>query len=80
MNLNISDEFKKQFKKYDKKLQERLIKAIDKLPNGDVKMLKGKNALILYRLRVGDYRVVFRMSQENIFIEYVDSRGDIYKK
>ena len=80
MKLNISDEFKKQFKKYDKKLQDRLIKAIDKLPNGDVKMLKGKKTPILYRLRVGDYRVIFRMTQENIFIESVDGRGDIYKK
>ncbi|MFN8672960.1 MAG: type II toxin-antitoxin system RelE/ParE family toxin [Candidatus Sericytochromatia bacterium] len=79
MKISVSDEFKKQFKKYDKKLQERISKAIDRLPDGQVKRLQGKYTPPLYRLRVGDYRVIFRMTESEIFIEYVDSRGDIYK-
>lgn len=79
MKINVSDTFKKQFKKYDKKLQERLSKAIDKLPDGQVKKLKGKNTPPLYRLRVGDYRVIFRITEFEIFIDDVDSRGDVYK-
>lgn len=80
MIINVSDEFKKQFKKYDKKLQERISKAIDKLPQGDVKKIVGKKLPPLYRLRVGDYRVIYRLSNDEIYIEYIDSRGDVYKR
>lgn len=37
--------------------QKRLAAAISKLPEGDVKPVKGHENL--YRLRVGDYRVIF---------------------
>lgn len=79
MKIEASDDFKKQFSKYDKKLQQRLSKAIDKLPNGNVKKLQGKRTPPLYRLRVGDYRVIFRMTEFEIYLELVDSRGDVYK-
>ena len=50
--------------------------AIEKLPDGDVKKLKGyTNA---FRLRVGDYRILFDM---NGLIEVTDvlPRGQAYK-
>jgi len=37
----------------------RLYRAIEHLPLGDVKRLHGQKAPQLFRLRVGDYRVVF---------------------
>ena len=80
MRINVSDEFKKQFKKYDTKLQNRISKAIDKLPQGDVKRIIGKKLPPLYRLRVGDYRIIYRITEEDIYIEYIDSRGDAYKR
>lgn len=41
--------------------QERLLKAIQKLPHeGDIKHLQGKKSKGLDRLRAGDYRVIFR--------------------
>ncbi|MEK7433783.1 MAG: type II toxin-antitoxin system RelE/ParE family toxin, partial [Cyanobacteriota bacterium] len=75
----VSEEFKKQFRKYDKKLQERISKAIDKLPEGKIKKLQGKRIPPLYRIRVGDYRIIFRMNEDEIFIEIVDKRDDVYK-
>jgi len=56
--------------------KERIEKAIKKLPAGDVRKLKGfTNA---YRLRVGDYRILFDMDSE-IIITNILPRGDAYK-
>ena len=41
--------------------KERVLRAIAKLPNeGDIKKLKGHADLL--RLRVGDYRIIFRFA------------------
>lgn len=76
--------FEKQAQKFlekqDKSNRLRLYKAIYKLPNGSsIKKLKGHN---LYRLRVGDYRVIYTVedSIRLIDIENIDNRGDVYKR
>jgi mRNA interferase RelE/StbE len=55
------------------------LKAIFDIPNGDLKKLKGMNEL--YRLRVGDYRVLFEKYDDELKIIVVDigNRGEIYK-
>ena len=58
----------------------RLYNAIEQLPLGDVKRLQGKKDPPLYRLRVGDYRVVFCMDKDNITVLLIDNRGDVYKR
>ena len=74
-----SKSFEKSFAKYDKRLQLRIFDAIQNLPNGDVKRLYGNNTPPIYRLRVSKYRVLFHMSEKEIKILKIDSRGDIYK-
>ena len=59
---------KKKAKKFIDKLPKndkiRIVKAIEVLPNGeDVKKLKGHNDL--FRLRVGDYRIIILLIMEN---------------
>lgn len=56
---------------------QRIRNAIEKLPLGDVVKLKGEDAK--YRLRVGDYRVIFTRSGVILFIEAINNRGQIYK-
>lgn len=66
--------------KQEKDKRFRLYKAISKLPNGtDIKKLKGSN---LYRLRVGDCRVLYTIDEaiRLIDIENIDNRGDVYKR
>ncbi len=73
-------EAQKFLDKQNKNNRIRLYKAIYKLPEGtDIKKLKGHN---LYRLRVGDFRVLYSIDDviRLIDIENIDSRGDIYKK
>lgn len=79
-------EFKKKAAKYiealDRPTKHRIRAAILGLlatpPQGDIKPLQGTNDDSL-RLRVGGYRVIYRMERDTIVIDKVDSRGDVYK-
>ncbi len=61
-------------------MQKRIINAINLLPYGDVKPLQGCSDD--YRLRVGDYRIVF--CKDDIFLKItiieISPRGEIYKR
>jgi len=66
--------------KQSRKQQERLLKAINQLPNvGDVKPLNGIDGV--FRLRVGDYRVIYSIEHDMLRIKVLNigNRGDIYK-
>lgn len=78
--INIKKKTKKFIDKQDKTQQIRIYKAIYNLPNGDIKLLKGYNTI--YRLRVGDYRILFIWNENEIIINIIDAdnRGDVYKK
>ncbi len=78
--FEFSKDAKKFLQKQPPKQQARIIEAIMKLPdNGDIKPMSGhKN---LYRLRIGDYRVLYTVNG-NLLIIYVlavGNRGDVYK-
>ena len=76
---------KKKAKKFIDKLpindRKRIALAIKHLPNGeDIKKLKGHDEL--FRLRVGEYRVIYSVDNGKLIVYVVDigNRGDIYKK
>lgn len=76
----IDKKAEKFIRKQGKKEQERLLKAVYKLPAGtDIKKLKGVE---MFRLRVGDYRILYTINEETkvIMIENIDNRGDVYKR
>lgn len=59
----------------------RLLSAISKLPDEeDRKALKGYAGY--YRLRVGDYRVIYTVENDKLIVRVVNigNRGDVYKK
>jgi len=58
---------------------KRLYTAIESLPLGDVKRLRGRKEPPMYRLRVGDYRVIFCIENDYAVILRIDNRGDAYK-
>ena len=62
----------------DRPTKQRIKKAVEGLPKGDIVPLSGSTRL--YRLRVGDWRVVFSYPHENaVLIEKIAPRGDVYK-
>lgn len=68
----------KHIQQQDKPTKQRLKKAIENLPDGDVKKLQGYKDD--YRLRVGDLRVLFSIENEIITIKGVLPRGNAYKR
>lgn len=69
----------KSLDKYDIKTRKRIIESIDKIPQGDIKRLQGEKYPPVYRLRLGKYRIIYHIENENIIIVNIDTRGDIYK-
>jgi len=64
----------------EQKLTKKIVEAIDKLPSeGDIKRLKGKKAMNVFRLRCGKHRIIYEMEEEILKILKIDTRGDVYK-
>lgn len=77
MNITYAKQAAKALLRLDVPSRQRVRQGIHKLPEGDIKRLKGYTAL--YRLRIGDWRIIFTMIAKNITIEDVLTRGDAYK-
>ena len=63
--------------------KERVMKAIYRLPDeGDIKRLRGFQNAGLYRLRVGDYRIIYTVDNGKLVVCVIDAgnRGQIYRK
>ena len=69
----------KTLENYDLATRKRIIKGIEKIPQGDIKKLQGEKYPPLYRLRIGKYRIIYHIEDENIVVAKIDTRGDIYK-
>ena len=69
--------------KLPKPEKERVLKAINQLPEGnDIKELKGKKNKGLYRLRVGGYGIIYSVDIGELIVYVVDAgnRGEVYKR
>ena len=76
MEIKYSKAAVKFLKKQNQPIQVRIMTAIEKIPAGDIVKLQG---IIGYRLRVGNYRIIFDFSGNIIDIIEIDNRGQIYK-
>lgn len=68
--------------KLPKNEKEHLLREISKLPEGDIKALKGKKSKGFYRLRVGTYRIIYTVDHGKLIVCVIDAgnRGEIYNK
>jgi mRNA interferase RelE/StbE len=68
------------FSSQPKEQQKRLAVSISILPEGDTRYLKGHKGF--YRLRVGEYRVIYTIKHDELIIVIlsIGNRGDVYKK
>ncbi len=78
MEIRITKTAIKHVKKLDSPTRNRILSSINKLPFGDVKKLQGYDNY--YRLRVGDFRVIYSLDDETITISAVLPRGEAYKQ
>lgn len=77
MQIEYSKNAVKYINVADKPTKKRLKVAIEKIPYGDIKKLKGIDNG--YRLRVGDLRVLFSIEDDIIYIDNIIPRGQAYK-
>jgi len=78
MKIYFSKQAAKYLNRLDASSQKRIRNGMIALPQGDIVPLKGSDGS--YRLRVGDWRILFSyMDDNNVFIEKISPRGDVYK-
>lgn len=70
----------KTLRKLPRNERERILTAIERLPAGDVRSLKGRPGE--WRLRVGDWRAIIALNQEDrvIVVTAVKPRGGAYDR
>ena len=78
LDIRYSKRAIKQIKVLDAVMRKRIVSGIEKLPNGDIKRLEEFSSG--FRLRVGDYRILFNLKMDSIEITDVLPRGKAYKK
>ncbi len=82
MKLELSETAVSQYKSIQEPFRSQIRKKLDSLAlNGlalpNLKALTG-NLSGWYRLRSGDYRIVFRVSSDTAFIAVIQHRRDVY--
>ena len=78
MNISFSKAAVKAINAMESAEKKRIKAAIDKIPEGDIKPLKGSKGS--YRLRVGGQRIIFSYPETDVvLIEKIGPRGDVYK-
>ena len=84
-SVALSRDAKRFFKRADATLQRRLDRCFDRLKvephsGGNIKPLKG-NLAGRYRYRVGDYRVVYQVDdqQQTVHVLKIAHRSEVYE-
>ncbi|GHU47706.1 hypothetical protein FACS1894200_03520 [Spirochaetia bacterium] len=80
MEITLNNTAVKQYQRLNEPDLTRITNAIDKLenepPGGDIIKLTDRND---YRLRVGGYRILYRIENNEINITHIELRGGAYK-
>ncbi len=80
-NLEWKENALRELEKLEGSMARRIIKKVDELSENpfskDIKRLKGSDD---FRLRIGDYRIIFAIKQNDIHILKVGHRKNIYDR
>jgi len=80
-NIEWKEHALQNLEKLESSTVRRILKKVDELSENpfskDIKKLKGSDD---FRLRIGDYRIIFSIEKENIQILKVGHRKNIYDK
>jgi mRNA interferase RelE/StbE len=78
LNFVYSKAAQKSIKSINEPNRSRIKYGIEHLPLGDIKKIQGYDDM--FRLRIGDYRVLFYIDDETFFIAEILPRGTVYKR
>ena len=83
-SLGFKPSVEKDLQSIPRAIVSRLLDRIDRLPANPTlpQSTKLQGAERLYRLRVGDYRIVYEVDREaeQITVHYVRHRRDVYRR
>ena len=80
MKVRLSARAEKEFRKLGKVNQMVLLKKMRSMATEDIKEEKLKGYKHIFRVRVGDYRIVYKRTVNELFVVLIGHRKDIYKK
>ena len=82
MNVVLEKKAAKYLERLNEPIKGNIIAALKKLakepPQGDIKKLQGQETA--YRLRIGDYRILFKDKITSIAVYKIAPRGQAYKE
>jgi mRNA interferase RelE/StbE len=80
-NIAFSKSVIKTILQFGRPIRDRIYKALNNLPVGDIKKIQGQNNPPYFRLRIGDTRALFIKDEykKEIFVFELNSGGDIYR-
>lgn len=86
-NVSISETAARELDSLDSNLIERIRSSIKELdidpfrsrPKADIKKLKGPKNPFLYRLRIGNYRIIYTVEGKEVKITHILKRSAVYK-
>ena len=67
----------KAIERMDTPTKQRIRQGVESIPQGDIKPLQGCEGT--FRLRIGDWRILFSYEGGEIRIKKIAPRGDVYK-
>ena len=75
----IPDKYLDRLNEADRSRIEDAVEALEKEPpQGDIRPVAGQPGF--FRVRVGSYRLLFRINEKGILITHIDPRGQVYNK
>ena len=75
----IADKYLNRLNANDRDRIDDAIEGLEKEPpEGDIRPVIGEHGL--FRMRVGGFRLLFRIEANRILITHIDPRGQAYKK
>jgi mRNA interferase RelE/StbE len=79
--LTFTQEFLKRLKRLDRKTQIRILKELKTLEEKPFagKQLVGRLSEVM-SFRVGDYRIIYQLSEQKIIIRTIGHRKKVYDK
>jgi mRNA interferase RelE/StbE len=81
MQVLLEKEAAKYLERLNEPMKGRILDALDKLanepPEGDIRKLQGQETA--YRLRIGDFRVLFKQKAACLAVYKIAPRGQAYK-
>jgi mRNA interferase RelE/StbE len=75
----IADKYLNRLNANDRERIDDAIEGREKEPpEGDIRPVRGQTGF--FRLRVGSFRLLFRINEKGILITHIDPRGQAYNK